>query len=1219
MSVTEAVTHPVMAQDILSGFHLIEADAGTGKTWTLASLVVRAIREGRCTLGEILVVTFTKAATSELAERIRLFLESALDETVVSHKELASLDAGELAEEKEPRSSEQKREVERLRLALAQIDTLKVQTIHGFCQAVLAENSFALDLPATFKIREGDDSDLEQVLAQWWRDKVLADGLRLESRLWKALFLSGLSLKTIRGILKHQLSDPDLWVLPSASELKVKFTGKESEDEDAVVRFLNARLRDQDEAFAAMQNALRQEGIDLLAWLCGPAKKLARPGIALGRRYQDKSGRGWIQKLLSCTQVEDLYTKEAQKLLGRFSYSIVADLVDLQDCPFNAVLQVCDKLLKLLPSLSAMNALLAQALNARMLTQLHEFRKAKGELGYDGLLQEVYLLVSQSPQACKLLRERFPLAMIDESQDTDPLQWKIFEKVYLPSDQGPSGSGSLIMVGDPKQSIYAFRGANVFTFLRAGDRVIRKHHLSVNRRSSPVILEAINAIFSEQRLAKHSFNQSEILFTPALDDPQVDWSARSSTFELISFETAAATMPEKKRSAVQACVDKIFTLKAEPQAKSEADELAVLVFSHGQAALIEAALEERGIASARISKENVWQGRWAHELLIILQALTKTGSLEDLNRALLTEPFLAVESVDALQLNVLEAGNVWHRIGPQAALASLVLHAGLSLQAYTGYQQLIELVGREFSAISSPAEVADWLEAKSRDNSKQDASAPWRLDDPSAVKIMTIHNSKGLEFDTVLLPFAWSKTKGSNKSIETQRHHRFEDGAWHSVVDSLKSEQSRRRIEEESLSESLRLFYVAITRAKRQLFLFSPKSPDKDSPLDYLCAQSIPARISRLGAMSSHQNQGLGSAPEELAVQAREPWPLDAPTHDFAPRWGWHSYTALTRRTQWSTQSSEDVSQAQSPIPAADYEQDTEIKSLQLSTIDADVEASDVELGRLVQAQSAMRFRFPKGAKAGVVLHGLLEKHPFTHSACEASLSAQLLGSGLTEVLSSVDEINAWLDEILATPLAALGGAGLNSLEPVRRKMELSFTLEISKMNWPLALASINRHFPVSESAQSLARPDLFAEPHGRNDLSRLNGFLNGFIDMVFEYQGQYFILDWKSNFLGDKLSDYRLANLKVAISEHDYAVQWCLYGVALLRWLRLKFLGEDPLPRMGGVVYAFIRGMRGAGKAQAQRLDSGIFSTEIPPSLLVELDAILGGTSLSRPLFGND
>jgi exodeoxyribonuclease V beta subunit len=1215
----EAFVHPVNAQNILSGFHLIEADAGTGKTWTLASLVVRAIREGRYQLGEVLVVTFTNAATSELAERIRLFLQEAFD----AASEQVEADIAHSG-------SEKKIERERLRLALAQIDTLRVQTIHGFCQSVLTENSFALDLPAKLLLREGSDLDLSTVVAHWWREKVLARGLKLDDRLWQALFSAGLSLKVIRGVLKHALSDPDLMILPEAKALGLHFSLSEGGDaaknearneqgiessrqeshEHALINFFETTLREQEMALEAVQEALRKSGEDLLAWLCGPARKLARSGVKMGSTYQDKRGQKWIQDLLSVPKVEALYGEAGSKLVSRFARSVIKEFVDAEDYPFAEVLDPCDRLLALLPVLNAANALLAQHLGSRVLADLHEHRKASGELGFDGLLQEVYLLVSRSPVTAALLRERYPLAMIDESQDTDPLQWAIFEKIYLPLEPALGAKGGLIMVGDPKQSIYSFRGADVYTYLRAGERVLERHHLSVNRRSSPVVIEAINLMFNEKRLAKQAFNQQDIQFLPALVDSDAPWSQVSSCFELIRFEAGDVPMPEKKRLAVQACVERIFALKAESESKTS--DIAVLVYSHSEAALVEAALEQRGIGCARVSTENVWHGRWAHELLLVLQSIEHSASFSALNRALLTEAFAHEETAQSLQSRVLEAAHAWQRIGPQAALAGLLLQPYLSLQAYTAYQQLIELVGGEFLASSTPREVALWLEAKYLDSSKQDSSAPWRLNDPGAVKLMTIHHSKGLEFDTVFVPFAWIKEKGAARSLEIQRHHRLLAGSWRSVVDTMKSEESRLCLENEKLSENLRLFYVTVTRAQRQLFLFAPDEPDPGSPLEYLQLNGFPMRISRLGDVQADAGADEPSLPAESEVVAN--WALLAPSVDVASDWRWHSYSALTRYSELATSLEGSSLEAHRAIQAADYEQGTEQGAEQTGA----QELSDSDLDLVdPRANQSMRFRFPKGAKAGVVLHGLLEKHPFGQSLSLDQLRSQLMGAGMPEVLDSLDEINLWLDEVLSTPLAVLGGAGLKSLDPKQRKMELGFTLGISQVSWEKILTAIERHFPVSEGSKALLRPDLFSSSFGTSYRSKLNGFLNGFIDMVFEWQGKYYILDWKSNFLGEKFSDYRGSALEQAIAEHDYAVQWCLYSVALLRWLSLKLPGQDPLQKIGGVVYAFIRGMGGANRGAGQGAEHGVYYAPVPPQLLIELDSLMGGTSLTQAPFG--
>jgi exodeoxyribonuclease V beta subunit len=326
---------------------------------------------------------------------------------------------------------------------------------------------------------------------------------------------------------------------------------------------------------------------------------------------------------------------------------------------------------------------------------------------------------------------------------------------------------------------------------------------------------------------------------------------------------------------------------------------------------------------------------------------------------------------------------------------------------------------------------------------------------------------------------------------------------------------------------------------------------------------------------------------------------------------------------------------------AADYEQHAQMQTDRLNESDYLQATAIGETGFDSSAGTqpvleagptlAMRFRFPKGPKAGVVLHTVFEKHPFTRNLTAEQSLALLNGSGMPKVLESIDQFNDWLEEILATPIAALDGAPLNTLGAERRKMELGFTLSVSQFPWVRALALIERYFPISDASKALIRPELFSQPQSLDGLNRLEGFLNGFMDMVFEHRGKFYIVDWKSNFLGEKFSDYRPSALEQVIAEHDYAVQWCLYSVALLRWLRLKIPGRDPLQLMGGVVYAFVRGMRGSGESLALKSaglhsakpssdklqETGVFETEVPSQLLSELDALMGGTTLSDALFG--
>jgi exodeoxyribonuclease V beta subunit len=806
------------------------------------------------------------------------------------------------------------------------------------------------------------------------------------------------------------------------------------------------------------------------------------------------------------------------------------------------------------------------------------------------------------------------------------LQWAIFERIYLPAQETSSDASSLILVGDPKQSIYSFRGADVFTYLRAGQRVQAQHHLGVNRRSSPTVIAAINLAFNSERLGKPSFNQAEILFRLALPNLDKDWSKLGSSFEIVPLEARELSMAELKLRAARVCAGKIEDIRAlHPQ-----QVLAVLVFSHGEAAIVEDALEQRGIPCARVSKDSIWQSRWSHELLLLLSALRQPNDEAAVKRALLIEACAQEKSREKFQEKLHHSAVDWARLGAQAALSRLLLKPALSQRSYLAYQQLIELLGSNLDASASISEAEYWLEDRQRDALKSDSNAPWRVHEPFAVQIMTIHFSKGLEFDTVLLPFAWIKENGMRRSQATERHHRFLKGAWHSVVDTAKAPESLAALEQEKMSEDLRLFYVAMTRAKHHLYLFTPSNPKANSPVHYLrlyeqALPSLPAVIDEPGLAGDSGalptlDPFIASASEQSRFARASDDSLEGPEMSLGSAWTWQSYTGLTQRVQQfgagrpaNLQDVLQVEATQGANPAlivADHEQHVDAQDL-LEDLREPGNAS----------QESIRFTFPRGAKAGIALHALFERHPFHEPVPVETLRADLQAAGMPEVLDRLDQVGQWLGEVLATPIPILNNDSLQGLTMRQRMMEFGFVLEMNRLNWPAVVSAVARHFPLSEASTNLVRPGLFDTQASTTHWHSIDGFLKGFMDMVFEWRGKFYILDWKSNFLGSKRSDYKQEAMRLSIAEHDYALQWCLYSVALLRWLRLKMPGDDPLERMGGIVYAFIRGMMGSKqlRSESDGLVPGVYCAQVPRSLLLELDSLVGGTTLAKPLFGQE
>jgi exodeoxyribonuclease V beta subunit len=1193
--------HPALHPHILSGFHLVEADAGTGKTWTLATLVVRAIAEGRCQLQDLLVLTFTKAATSELALRVRVFLQKAMH---------TSRDAGRHVEH------------ERLRLALAQIDLLTVKTIHGFCQAVVSENSFALDLPQTISVAQ-EFNEIQAVTNRWWREEVLGNALGFTPSQWSLLFSGGLSLKIMRDILGFVANDPGLIILPPIEQISETRSLQRQEDSgcdaDRLRAVLGSIFMRAEAAFEFIRTYLANHRLDLHAWLLGPGKTQQIGKGVYGRKIQDKRLTGWLSNLQAGKTLESFVSGKGVETAAKLSAATLREFILLEPCPHLDFFKACGDITLACESLRGGNAFFAHYLRPQLQSLLHEVRKRQGQVSYDGLLQEVYALVTTQPQVAANLRERYPVAMIDESQDTDPLQWAVFETIYLKAINAESRHRSvLILVGDPKQSIYSFRGADVYTYLRAGALVDAKHHLQVNRRSHENIISTINQCFDAARLGAAPFHMDAIEFRnaqamPESDRPDAETKAEgpeAGVFGLIEFESEINSIPALTRSAAQACAEKVATFRLDRQSTS----IAVLVYNHAQAALVEEALSTLDIPCARVRKTLIWESRWARELVSLLSAMIEPGSLSKREQALFIEGLAWQSSAQELQSELIMAGARWKRLGPQAALAPLIQHEGLSQEAYLAYQQLLELLAANELSATGPLAAHAWLLRQQRLKLASSEAQPWRPINRDAVQVMTIHNSKGLEFDTVLLPYAWAPVKSGRRDGSLLTHHRRIDGQWRSVVDTLHSPSSKDAIADERLAEALRLFYVGVTRAEQRLFIFYPTDIVKNSPLEYLKLRDL-SPVDRPDRGSDRPVSEAQPRAEQLGEAATLDWQLARPARFRGAAWSWQSYSSLARHAVTS----------QDRRLTADPESPAEMDALSTSADRDHGQAFAMDLGGSLDAEpdalsepaQALRFRFPKGPKAGVLLHGLLEAHPLSSSIDSEALSEQLEVSGMPELRSEARELGEWLDTVMHTPLSALQGQGLAIISPSRRKMELGFTLHISDLDWPALLALIGQHFPLSKSSQALFKPDLFATKPQSTHLSQLNGFLNGFMDMVFEWQGQFYILDWKSNHLGDRPGDYAATALQHAIAEHDYAVQWCLYSVALLRWLRFRFPQDDaPTSRMGGVIYAFIRGMMGgAGKTQEVRNDGGVFFTTLSVELLTQLDHRLGGQGSFLPI----
>ena len=1156
----------------LYGERLIEASAGTGKTYTIAGLYLRLLlghgpvieqageeggdagqpcaHERPLSVTEILVVTFTEAATAELRGRIRARIHEARLAFMRGHSTDTLL--AQLLVEVEDHDLAARR----LLAAERQMDEAAVFTIHGFCQRMLRQNAF--ESGALFETEFlTDDSRLRlQAVSDYWRaefypvDQPLARAVR---RLWP-------SPAALLREMGSWLDNDELEIRPVAG----------------------------DETLAARHSvAMARIGAVKAGWLA-QTDEIRRQTEGQISRYTGKNYEGWLAKIGDWAQ-DETSGYVLPKELERFGQQALEE--NLKKGGAVPTLPLFGEIDALLASRPGIRDLVLQRAARVVRSRMQESKRQAHQLSFDDLLRDLdgALGSGLGERLCERIRATYRVAMIDEFQDTDPQQYRIFHRLY-----GGHQDTALLMIGDPKQAIYGFRGADIFTYIQARRNVSAHYTLGRNYRSSRALVAAVNGLFER---AKDPFiYEADIPFLPV----EAQGKSRALLIEGQSVPvlhcwqlTGQPTFNKgeyqsRMARATAAEIHRLLTLAREGKAMlgSEpvrAGDIAVLVRTGAEGKLVQQELARLAIASVYLSnRESVLAQVEAREILLILHACQNPSDERSLRAALATGLFdLDARALDALASDerawesavqeFMGYRAVWHRHGVLAMLRALMhgrnLAASLLASPYgerrlTNFLHLGELLQQASGELDGEYALLRWLgEAVSQPNG-QDGEQILRLEsERKLVQIVTIHKSKGLEYPLVFLPFICS-----HRAADTPLFHETGEAGNRTVLDLTGAEESLAEADKERLAEDLRLLYVALTRGVYATWLgLAPvrsgagKSEKTDlhrTAIGYLLQKGEEGDAATLATALTELAQALhGVAVGEPSLTRPAPLPAEAETPGEPTV---RAFQGQLERDWWISSYSGLAAQGNGhgkgvlANPGFDDEVATE----------AAVTVQEEE------APAPSIFTFPKGARPGTLLHSLFETIDFEHAGGESlaqHIAALLTQEGFDEGWAPVlqQQVEAVLDTSLETGLG--DPVRLRDLAPERKQVELEFFLPMGRVTAPALTALCQLHDPLSRGGKPLG-------------FATVQGMLKGFIDLVFEWQGRWYLLDYKSNHLGMSPADYGRPALESAMVEHRYDLQYQLYSLALHRLLALRLPGYDFDRHFGGVFYLFLRGMPQGG-----------------------------------------
>lgn len=1151
----------------LEGTSLIEASAGTGKTYTITHLYVRSLLEKKIKVNQLLVVTFTNAATQELKGRIRELIYNVW--SYLSNPELIDENFDVLfGQYRNNRDA-----IFSLQEALINFDEAAIYSIHGFCQRVL--NVFPVETNSLLQQQIiPDEKEIEQsAIRDFWREHIVT--MKIKKLRWLMGYWKHPDdlLKDIRPLLGFEETvDQFSHKLETVSdEEDIEAVWQQlvslwkSSSEEVTEFLLHSKALNKNKVRVATVNVLFEELVDFFS---------EEIPYSLPKKWE----------LLTASKLATCVLKNAQDDRLNLPFFNLAD-------KFGQYHEQWINSQKLELLIQATNSVRENVTKTKSMAQ---------NISFNDLIEKLSTqLKSENISLIDKVNTMYPFAMVDEFQDTDNKQYNIFKKLYQQTD-----NKTLILIGDPKQAIYSFRGADVFTYQKAKKSTHNHYTLDTNYRSTEQYINIVNSVFE--------YNQNAFIFNQLIEfssskaninKPKTIIDGDQHIAPLVSWIHPYSDKPVTKAAASDyfssVCANEIYNILQQKTLlldgkKVAAKDLTILVKTGKQASLMKNKLAERGISSALILRDSVFSSDQAREISLLLEVLNDASNIRRLSGLLSTDLF----NWNARQINQLQDDNqllgelleqikdyqlLWHEKGILSMFFRLMEDQKVLFKnsgymdgdrRITNWMHIIELLQQQASEHASFSQAQHWLmqqRESAKDNNQEEHQL--RLEsDSNLVSIVTIHKSKGLQYPIVFLPFMWD-VKGSRNKPKSYSYH--DESGTKKIM--ILDEAQRERWHQENLGEEIRLFYVAMTRAIYRCYLGWGHIKGAGSSAIANCLFT-----KHIKKMAYPQNMEFNNANElrtpfdELNQKQHNVDIIESIDFQFLPK---HQKKAVQKQVpakifnrivqqQWRISS-------YSQIATSSFTQE-------IDKPDYDAEKKPVNEDSIIENVDELnRFNFQKGAKAGNFLHDILENQPFHSAIDEELIRNKCREYGFEEKWVSCVAI--WVEDVLQTDL---GGFSLCQLKSGQKISEMEFYLCCNHLQ--------------ADELNRLLHQYQYSRPEQNFTFSSINGFLKGFIDLVFEYDGRYYIGDYKSNFLGSELNNYNEESCKEAMYHHHYHLQYMVYSIALHRYLQQRINNYDYQQHFGGVYYLFLRGM-----SKSDTKNNGIYFHKPEHSAIQKIDRL--------------
>ncbi len=1187
----------------LTGVNLIEASAGTGKTHALASLYLRFVLEREFAPRQILVITYTKAATAELKRRIRKMLQEALTAFTVGTAGNPFLQA---VLEQYPAASQRKKITGRLALALANFDEAAIHTIHGFCQRILLDNAFESSIMFDAELIE-NQQDLEREFFEdfWRRNFYKNDPLIIRYAL-----SCGINRGYFLQLLKLAMATPTLQVVP--------------ENQNAATADLHVLAQEMNDKFRSFQNLWLNQRSEIISLLQSNAlhagtygKKADKIAVEIdGIVLENNTPLPLSPAVIKLsTQALCAKTKKGETTPQHQAFALCDDLclqaAQLKELLDNRLVQLKRQFLE------------------ELLHEFPEMKQKRNVLYFDDLLVQAQnaLLSGGGENLVQVLRGKYRAVLVDEFQDTDPLQYAILQSIFLPDKT--KSQNAVFYIGDPKQAIYSFRGADIFAYLRASKYIDHKYSMQENWRSESSLVNAVNVLFAvpsrpfvydeieynriqaaeggkieKLRLEDENNSALQWWFLPGLDDnkPLGVTDARDLITRAVIAEISR--LLEKSRRKQARIGDRPL----------QENDIAVLVRKNAEAIAFQKELTKIGIPSVLLSAESVFISEEAEELkrfllgvifpenegylLASLATFFFGFAAEDLAGCLEDEAILVNWRIKFQQYH-----DLWRLHGfltmfyvfldKEQVRQRLMTFAG-GERKFTNYLHLAQELhlAQKQGNLNFP-EILRWLEdMRVRADMAADEEQLRLETDKNCVKIVTIHKSKGLEYPVVFCPFGWEKGRKNNDAVPLFFHD--EKNNWQLTAD-LGSDMiaaNREQYAREILAENCRLLYVALTRAKnRCYFVWGKIKNTADSAVAYLFHQQILNTGRNWDALTAEEMlEHLALLANQASADIRVKKIGEVPPIIIRPE-----KEKLEKLFFREFKGSIDYS-----WKIASFTYFTSMHRPHEEEVRWEIEDEDKDYISLPQPaveNTENILAFPRGTTTGIMLHEILENLNF------AEVNETDLKGVVSERLSDYKFDQIWLPavkkmikELLVMPLGLSGAQfSLNMIPAKSCRKEVEFYFPLQEITARKIINVLENSGLYRNNIVSIE--DLYREIN----IPSTRGYLKGFIDLIFEHEGRFYLADWKSNYLGDNYSHYAPDSLENTMSRSSYVLQYLLYTVALIKYLQRRVKNFDYEKHFGGVYYIFLRGLN----AEAGR-ENGIYFDLPDYALIQQLDRLM-------------